>query len=267
MARWITPLQIGRRLKSIRVENGFSQEDIAKILQIPRSSVVQMEKGNRQISAVELALLSESIGFSIDRFLGSNYEVSSGFAVVEEPEIESEITRMRDSKPVLKRAKLETVLLYITGQCGAKPNMDVNLLMYLLYFCDFNHYEIHEEQLTGTLYTKQTFGPSPEHVPGIIKEMEKAKILQRFKGTCSGKPCIKYLPGISADLMKISAAEKEVIDRVVEQFSDWPASALCDYSREDRPMRATNEGEPIADELVFYRRPPYSVRIYEADYD
>ena len=83
MARWITPLQIGRRLKSIRVENGFSQEDIAKILQIPRSSVVQMEKGNRQISAVELALLSESIGFSIDRFLGSNYEVSSGFAVVE----------------------------------------------------------------------------------------------------------------------------------------------------------------------------------------
>ena len=263
----ISAEKIGRRIRNFRKQKGLSQEDIATILQIPRSSVVQMEKGNRQISVVELVLLSESFGFSIDKFLSSNYKEPSGFAVVEEPEIESEITKMRDSKPVLKRAKLETVLLYITGQCGAKPNMDERLLMYLLYFCDFNHYEIHEEQLTGALYTKQTFGPSPEHVPGIIKEMEKAKILQRFKSSCSGKPCIKYLPGISADLMKISAAEKEVIDRVVEQFSGWPASALCDYSREDMPVRATKQGEPIAYELVFYRRPPYSVRIYEADYD
>ncbi len=261
----ISPEQLGRRIKRIRIENGFSQEDIAKILRIPRSSVVQMEKGNRQISVIELVSLSETLGFSIDRFLASNYEFTSGTVVSEEPEIELDVDIIRDSNPVLKRAKLETVLLYISGQCGAKPNMEINLLLTLLYFCDFNFYETHEEQLTGLLYTKQPFGPFPEQIHRIIREMEAEEKLTRFKGRYSGKPLIKYLPLVNANLMTISAAEKQVIDRVLEQFSDWPASALAVHSMEDMPLRATRQGEPIDYELAFYRRPPYSARIYHED--
>ncbi|MCP4309955.1 MAG: SocA family protein [Bacteroidetes bacterium] len=158
------------------------------------------------------------------------------------------------------------MLLYITMQCGAKPNMDVNLLLSLLYFCDFNHYELHEEQLTGLRYTKQSFGPSPKQALRVIKEMEDEKKLLRFKSSYAGVPHIKYLPGKHADLRRISAAEKEVIDRVIEQFSNWPAHTLNAYSREDMPWRATEQGKSIDYELVFYRRPPYTVRVYESDF-
>ncbi len=254
MNRQLTPQQLGKRLKVIRMESGFSQEDIARMLQISRSSVVQIEKGNRQISAIELSMLSEALGLSAT-------------TIVEDPNVETDFEVMRDSVPKLKRAKLETVILYITGKCGALPRMDVNLLINLVYLCDFNHYELHEEQLTGLLYTKQTYGPSPENITGILKEMEKDCKLQRYKGNYKGRPLIKYLPGVHPNLMNLSAAEKEVIDRVLEQFSHWPASALNAYTQDEMPLRATKQGEAISYELAFYRELGHSVRIYDDDWD
>lgn len=266
MNRQLTPQQLGKKLRSIRVESGFSQEDIARMLQISRSSVVQIEKGNRQISAIELSVLSEALNFSVDEFLSAEYTSSTTMAIAEEPELEVEMDVMRDSVPKLKRAKLETVILYITSKCGALPRMDVNLLINLLYLCDFNHYELNEEQLTGLLYTKQAFGPSPENITEILNEMEKEGKLQRFKGKYQGIPLMKYLPGIHANLKNLGAAEKEVIDRVLEQFSHWPANALIAYIREEMPLKATKQGEAIDYELAFYRRSPHSARIYDDDW-
>ena len=58
----------------------------------------------------------------------------------------------------------------------------------------------------------------------------------------------------------------EVIDRVLAQFSPWPANALSAYTMEEMSLRATKEGEAIDYELAFYRRPPHSVRIYDEDW-
>jgi len=265
MSTHLNSRQLGEKLKNIRMENGFSQEDVARMLKVSRSSVVQMEKGNRQVSAIELSLLSEALSFSVDEFLSTAYEVPIAMAIAEEPEFDSETTVIRDSVPKLNRIKLETVILYITSKCGAQPRMDVNLLYNLLYLCDFNHYELCEEQLTGLLYTKQTFGPLPEHINEILKEMEQKEKLQKFKAVYNGVPLIKYLPGVHPNLMKLSAAEKEVIDRVLEQFSHWPAAALNAYCREEMPWKATKQGEAIEYELVFYRKPPHAVRIYDDD--
>ena len=132
--------------------------------------------------------------------------------------------------------------------------------------CDFNHFELHEEQLTGLLYTKQPSGPSPEKITPILKEMENAAKLHRIKSSYKGIPHYKYLPGVNPDLKKLSAAEKGVIDHVIEHYSGWPARALSNYACEDMPLRATKTGEPIDYELVFYRKPPYSVRIYDEDW-
>jgi len=252
----LTPQQLGKKLKGIRINSGFSQEDVARMLQISRSSVVQIEKGNRQISAIELRMLSEALGFSADDFLSSDYKARTAMTVIEEPDVETNTEVIRDSVPKLKRAKLETVILYITAKCGAQPRMDVNLLINLLFLCDFNHYELHEEQLTGLLYSRKAFGPFPENIMEILNEMEKNGMLQKFKGSYNGTPLIKYLPRVQANLVKLSAAEKEVIDRVLEQFSHWPVNALNGYTREEIPLKATKLGEAISYELAFYTDHP-----------
>ena len=105
MTNRLTSRQIGGRIRLIRIENSYSQEDLAKMLQISRSSVVQIEKGKRQISVIELTILSNMLGFSMDQFLTGSYESASETVVAEEPEIEIEKAAMRDSVPKLNRAK------------------------------------------------------------------------------------------------------------------------------------------------------------------
>lgn len=61
----------------------------------------------------------------------------------------------------------------------------------------------------------------------------------------------------------LKASEKEIIDRVIEQMSDWSAAALSNYSHRDMPWLSSKEGEEINYELVFYREAPFSVRNYE----
>jgi uncharacterized phage-associated protein len=56
-----------------------------------------------------------------------------------------------------------------------------------------------------------------------------------------------------------------VLDRVIEQMSDWSAAAISNYSHNDMPWKATKEKEEMSYELAFYRRPPYSVRTYNED--
>jgi broad specificity phosphatase PhoE/plasmid maintenance system antidote protein VapI len=61
--------QIGKKIKKLRVNKGFSQEEIASRLHIPRPSVSQIEHGKRDISVIELARLSEVFSLSPDEII------------------------------------------------------------------------------------------------------------------------------------------------------------------------------------------------------
>ena len=71
-----------------------------------------------------------------------------------------------------------------------------------------------------------------------------------------------YIPLIKPDLTLLKASEKEVIDKVIGQYSDWSAAAISNYSHKDMPWLASKEGEEIDYELAFYREAPFSVRNY-----
>jgi uncharacterized phage-associated protein len=172
---------------------------------------------------------------------------------------------IRNSIPELREDKLINVLLYILEHCAGKPNMGETVLNKLLYFCDFNYYEIYEEHLTGSRYKKLPYGPVPQQLENIISRMTDEGQLIRIKTEYHGYPQIRYIPLEKADLTKLSAAEKTVIDNVILQMSDWNATTISEYSHKDKPWRVTADGEYISYNLVFYRRPPFSVREYPED--
>jgi len=66
-------------------------------------------------------------------------------------------------------------------------------------------------------------------------------------------------------LTELKASEKDVIDKVIEQMGDWSATTISEYSHGDKPWKAGDDKDEINYELAFYRRPPYSVRIYEEE--
>lgn len=152
--------------------------------------------------------------------------------------------------------------MYILERCAGKPNVGETVLYKLLYFADFNYYELYEEQLTGAKYRKLPYGPVPQKLDSIMKQMIDDKHLQRVKTVYQGYPQTRYLPLKKANLTEFLASEKEVIDRVIEQMSDWSATAISNYSHKDIPWIASKEGEEINYELAFYREAPFSVRNY-----
>ena len=154
------------------------------------------------------------------------------------------------------------MLLYILERCAGKPNVSETVLYKLLYFSDFNYYELYEEHLTGAKYRKLPYGPVPQKLDTIIGQMMEQGQIQRIKTEYYDKIQTRYIPLAKADLTQLKASEKEVIDRVIQQLSDWSATAISNYSHMDMPWLASKEGEEINYELAFYRDAPFSVRNY-----
>jgi transcriptional regulator with XRE-family HTH domain len=252
--------QIGQRVAELRKTKGLSQEYLSKSVKISRPSLAQIELGNRGIDILELQKLSQVLGFSLDDFMSKDFTAAQEISVNEEKKSKKEEERI--SIPILQVNKFKNVLLYILERCAGKPNVGETVLYKLLYFSDFNYYELYEEHLTGAKYRKLPFGPVPQKLNTIIKKMMDDGQLQRVKTDYHGYPQTRYLPLEKADLTELRASEKEVIDRVIEQMSDWSASAISNYSHKDMPWIASKEGEEINYELVFYRDAPFSVRNY-----
>lgn len=237
---------------------GLSQEELAKHIKISRPSLAQIESGNRGVDILELQKLSLVLGFSLDALMSDEFLASreTGGKKVKKKE-------ERISMPALQINKFKNVLLYILERCAGKPNVNETVLHKLLYFSDFNYYELYEEHLTGSAYLKLPQGPVPQKFDALLNQMIGKGQLQRVKTQSHGCSQVRYLPLEKADFIKLRAGEKEVTDKVIEQMSDWSAAALSAYARKDLPWEVTDEGKVISYELAFYRELPYSVRVYE----
>src|SRR3989339_2291344 len=256
----LTQKEIGQRIAELRKTKGFSQEDLAKSVKISRPSLAQIELGNRSVDIMELQNLSIVLGFSLDEFMSKDFKISQdveGKAETQNPKVNERI-----SIRSLQVNKFKNVLLYILERCAGKPNVGETVLSKLLYFSDFNYYELYEDHLTGAKYRKLPYGPVPQKLDTILGQMMKSGQIQRIKTEYFKKMQTRYIPLSKADLTELKASEKEVIDKVIEQFSDWSAAAISNYSHKDLPWLASKEGEEINYELAFYREAPFSVRNY-----
>lgn len=257
----LTQKKIGRRIMELRKNKGLSQENLAKSIGMSRPSLAQIELGNRNFDVFELFRISQVLEFSLDDFLSPDFKIDE--EVENEQPVIEEKPDLRISVPDLKVGKFKNVLLYILECCAGKPNIGETVLNKLLYFCDFNFYELYEEHLTGARYKKLPYGPVPQKMGIIIRQMIDNEQLKRIKSEYHGLPQTRYMPLEKANLKQMSAAEKIVIDNVIQQMSDWNANKISEYSHKDIPWLATNDGEYISYNLAFYRELPYSVRVYE----
>ncbi len=260
MAATLSQKEIGKRIMELRKAKGFSQDELARDLGIPRSSLAQIELGNRYVDVIELHKLSLLLEFSLDEFLSKDFK--SNKEQIKEEAKPAEKTEERISVPTLKVSKFKNILLYILEKCAGKPNVGETVLYKLLYFSDFNYYELYEEHLSGAKYRKLPFGPVPRRFDTIVDSMIERGEIKKIKTDYYGKTQTRYLPLKKADLTQLKASEKEVLDAVIEQMSDWSAATISNYSHNDMPWKASKEGEEIEYELAFYRETPYSVRNY-----
>ncbi len=70
-------VSIGQRLQDARKYLGFTQEEVAEYLSVTRTALVEIEKGNRKIEALELKRLAQLYKQPITHFTGEDAATSA----------------------------------------------------------------------------------------------------------------------------------------------------------------------------------------------
>lgn len=253
-------------LQKLRRQYGYSQDFVARKLEISRPTYILLESGKRDLSIREARILSDLYGLALVDFLAEIMpeEGETVNLMVKESGAEYK-SDMRVAVPQENVEKFREVLLYILEKIGARPNIGEAVIWKLLYFIDFDYYEKYEEQLIGARYKRNHHGPTPVISTQILEEMEKQGDIVRVNTKYFQYEQKKYLPVRKADLSILSAQEKTLIDEEIERFKNYNAAQIREYSHRDVPWITTPSQAEIDYESVFYRTPEFSVRAYSED--
>ncbi|MGL4670294.1 MAG: Panacea domain-containing protein [Methanobacteriaceae archaeon] len=157
--------------------------------------------------------------------------------------------------------KMKELIHYIIDKCKCKNNVGRTVLYKLLYFSDFNYYEIYETPITKEIYLKFPKGPVPIHFKEIKSDLIKeGKISEDVKPLFYGNKYNKYDYN-SLKTPKIKILEKkeiEVIDAVIYKLGAMKANEISDYSHGDMPWKVAKYKEALDYEYVFYRDKKYA---------
>lgn len=249
----LTPKKLGVRIKSLRKRSHVSQEDLAKSLGVPRQSISQIENGGRGLDSLELAKIARFFSMPTDTFL---------FQQIEQ---KSHAPKNKNGGQIkLNSAKLRNLFLYILEKCGGKPNLGETVLYKLLYFIDFDSYEIYGKPVTGMKYIRLQFGPVPRLadfqsvIESMIKKGEICLITQDYHGMVQKR----YIALVEAEVGQLSKEELQVADKVMARLSDMSATKIENYVHEDEPWKAAEPNKEIDYNLVYFRSPAYAQSDY-----
>jgi transcriptional regulator with XRE-family HTH domain len=241
---------LGERIQKLRQEQGYSQEDLAAHLGVSRQAIGQIEKGERSIDALEIVALSKVFGASVDWIVQTEKTNQKRPAL----QIQQNLNFSFDKE------KFRQTLLYILSVCGGKANIGETVLYKLLYFIDFNAFEILGKPVTGMQYIKMQFGPVPQQgqFRDVVKEMVEKNELKLFMQEYYGMPQKRYVALADPDIKVFSVEEKELIDREIRILSDFTATKIAEYAHGDAPWVLAEDGEPIRYTDVVERTAPYA---------
>lgn len=69
--------RLGEKLRQAREYVGYSQDEVAGFLKVPRTAVTNMESGQRKVDALELKRLAELYRQPVSHFTGDDNEAGS----------------------------------------------------------------------------------------------------------------------------------------------------------------------------------------------
>jgi transcriptional regulator with XRE-family HTH domain len=250
-------------IKVLREKSGYSQADFAGYLGITRQTLIKYEKSPEGVPLAILKKLSERFDVGINDIVADRLPPEPKYKVIPSQKPSGIKPEIRIDIPEENIKKFKEVLLYVLERVGAKPNVGQTVIYKLLYFIDFDFYELYEKQLIGAKYIKNRYGPTPVDFAKIVRRMQKDNELEEIKSTHFSHEQTKYIPVRRADISILSALEIKHIDAVLEKYSDKSAVELSEYSHKDIPWAATKDRNIIPYESVFYRTPETSVRVYK----
>ena len=104
--------KISQYIIKLRKENNFSQEYIAKEINVSRPTYMQIERGARELTVSEAQRLADIFGLSLENFLATDDPKKYKIDILEKA-LKIKEPGVRISVPAERLDKFKEVLLYI----------------------------------------------------------------------------------------------------------------------------------------------------------
>ena len=158
----------------------------------------------------------------------------------------------------INEEKYTGLIMYILFKCCNKPNLGKTVLCTVMYFIDFNYYELYGEFLTKETYIKSKRGIKPKHFRKITETLMERNQLFLRKEPYYNRILHRYYPTV-IPTSKFSPEELGIINSCIRKLSDDNAYTITKYAWADKPLVKADLGEEIDYEDVFLRDRDYSI--------
>lgn len=219
-------MDISKNLQKYRVQRGYSQDEIAKRLNISRQTYIKYENNQASISLNQLEIISNIYGLSVNELINSKQDIE----------------------------KFKEMYLYTLTKFK-KEGIPKTKLAKLLYLEDFRHFYEHLESMSGVNYKCMDYGPLADPFLELQDELCEA-----------GKISIDYLSGGAQmvkietnkkDFDLLSDDEKKEIDEICEIWKDVKTEVIVNYTHEQKPWMACRKNEIIPYVLILQEDPDH----------
>lgn len=159
--------------------------------------------------------------------------------------------------------KVKNLILYILSKTSSLPNVWKTVIYKILYFCEFDRYELTWKRLTWLDFVKLPKWPAPENFDFIINKMEKEGVIIPVTAKYMWYTQQRYMINEKIADNLLNWEERIYVNKVIERLKNMNASEVSEYSHGDIPRKATPDMEVIDIKLANHRMYPYSAKVRE----
>ena len=215
-------------IKAIRIEKGFSQEEISQKIGISRTSYISFEKGKAELTFSQAVKVAGILGISLE-------EVEGG--------VRADYEKYK-----------QMVLAYLRS--GEGESVTKTKLAKMLYLADFAWFYDKLESMSGMKYRKMQYGPVSDMYFRALDELEEVGKISISR--VDDSILISENRGSKkSPLDKLDNEEKELIEDIYIKWKDKKTREIVDFTHNQLPYRICASDEIIPYELITQEDPDH----------
>lgn len=220
-------------LKEIRTKNGLTQDDLARVIGVSRTTVGDIERGKRDIELGELFDLAEYLGVDAADLIN------------------------KSAKPDSRLEKYREMLLQTALSYQRKTGKDIpkTFLAKLVYLADFAWFYEHLEPMSGMRYRRRAYGPVADEYYAALGRLVEDGSIQTRQGRQAQWYSVNGNHPEPFIAQYLSVQETELIDCVVEKWKDANTAQIVEFTHAQLPWQICSPDEVIPYSLITQEEP------------
>jgi DNA-binding XRE family transcriptional regulator/uncharacterized phage-associated protein len=224
-----------RNIEKARSLRGYSQEQVARALDVSRPTYVNIESGKKELTLSQAKALSSMLCIGLDDILGSNSDESLLFDVMASTEKYKQI-----------------MLNSLKYGADSDGKITKTKLAKLVYLADFLWYYNNSSPMSGVSYRKLPQGPVADVYFRALDELEDSGTVIREP---KGRAFLYSLVEKESPESRLSDNELDLIKSICQAWKGKSTSEIVDFTHNQLPWQVCRDGEIIPYSLITQEEP------------